>query len=232
MKIYQNPFSTLSKLEWFIRLSSLLSITAGFLCIGEKDFLTLIASIIGVTALIFLAKGDPLGQVLSVVFAVFYSIISFTFHYYGEMITYLGMTAPIALLSTISWFQHPHKKDENEVKVVAVTLKKRVILIALTALVTFIFYYILKYFSTANLIISTVSVAASFLACALTFLRSPLYGLAYGANDIVLIIMWIMATAQNKSYFPMVICFAVFFINDCYGFFNWQRIKKRQSLSG
>ncbi len=67
------------------------------------------------------------------------------------------------------------------------------------------------------------------MASALTFLRSPYYALFYAANDIVLIVLWSLASAENISYIPMVICFSCFFINDLYGFINWQRMKKRQT---
>lgn len=110
---------------------------------------------------------------LTVVFAVLYSLISLTFQYYGEMITYLGMTAPIAVLSTITWFRHPHKKGENEVQVAVVAPTQWLLLILSTAAVTFVFYFILKAFHTSNLAISTVSIATSFLASALTLMRSP-----------------------------------------------------------
>lgn len=228
---YQNPFKTLKKREWAIWIGSLVLISAAFLFSSHRDYLSLVASLVGVTALIFVAKGDPLGQALTVVFAVFYSIISIKFRYYGEMITYLGMTAPIALSAMISWLRHPYKQGENEVKVAHVGAKKWAVLLVLTAAVTAVFYFILRYFNTANLPISTVSVATSFIAASLTFLRSPLYGLGYAANDIVLIIMWIMATMEDPSYLPMIVCFSVFFINDCYGFLNWQRIRQRQSGS-
>lgn len=229
MKHYQNPFGTLTKLEWFLWLCSLAAITIGFLSASERDYLTLAACLVGVTALIFVAKGDPIGQGLTVIFSIMYSVISFTFRYYGEMITYMGMTAPIAFSAMIAWFRHPYKEGENEVKIAAMTWKKWAVLLALTAVVTFAFYFILDFFNTNNLAISTVSVATSFLASSLTFLRSPLYGLAYGSNDIVLVIMWIMATAENPSYLPMVICFAVFLANDCYGFLNWRRMKTKQA---
>lgn len=86
------------------------------------------------------------------------------------MITYLGMTAPIALAAAISWFRHPYKEGENEVKVAHVGAKKWA----------------------------------------------------------VLIIMWIMATIDDPSYLPMIVCFSGFFVNDCYGFINWRKIRQRQ----
>ena len=52
--------------------------------------------------LIFNAKGNPFGQFLMVIFSMLYGIISFNFKYYGEMITYLGMTMPMALFALIS----------------------------------------------------------------------------------------------------------------------------------
>ena len=53
--------------------------------------------------------------------------------------------------------------------------------------------------------------------------------LAYAANDVVLIVLWIMATAVDISYLSVVVCFAVFLINDLYGFLNWLKMEKRQS---
>lgn len=75
---------------------------------------------------------------------------------------------------------------------------------------------------------STVSVTTSFIAVYLTFRRSPYFALAYGANDIVLIILWVMATAKDRSYLSVVVCFVMFLINDLYGFINWRRMQKRQ----
>ena len=62
MKNYQNPFKTLTKLEWMIWIISLIIISISFLLFTNKNIITLFASLIGVTALIFIAKGDPLGQ--------------------------------------------------------------------------------------------------------------------------------------------------------------------------
>jgi len=95
--------------------------------------------------------------------------------------------------------------------------------------VTVIFYFILGALGTANLLISTFSVTTSFLAVYLTFRRSAYYALAYAANDLVLIVMWIMATLADSSYLSVVVCFVVFLVNDTYGFINWRRMEKRQS---
>ena len=51
---------------------------------------------------------------------------------------------------------------------------------------------------------------------------------AYSANDVVLIVLWIMASMENISYLPMVFCFIMFLANDLYGFYNWRRMRNRQ----
>jgi glucose-6-phosphate-specific signal transduction histidine kinase len=68
----------------------------------------------------------------------------------------------------------------------------------------------------------------SFAASALTLLCSRFYALAYAANDAVLIVLWVLASLQDAGYYPMVICFFVFLINDSYGFINWSRMQRRQ----
>lgn len=226
MKLLE-PFRLLTRFEWILWIASLTAVMLSFILSGSGDVLNLIASLLGATALIFVSKGHVLGQVLTVVFAVFYGIISYHFTYYGEMITYLGMTAPMAFMAIISWLRHPYK-DSSEVEVSTVSKAQLIIMTISALLVTAAFYFILKAFNTANLIWSTVSVTTSFIASYLTFLRSPFYGLGYAVNDVILIILWVSASMQDTSYIPMVACFVIFFVNDIYGFYNWQRIKRRQ----
>lgn len=214
MKKLFNYFSTVEILLW---VSSVFFIVLSFCVFDQVNYLTLTASLIGVTSLIFNAKGNPFGQFLMIVFSVFYGIISFSFAYYGEMITYLGMTAPMALFALISWLKNPFRGNKSEVTVNRLKGKEIILMIILTIIVTVVFYFILKAFNTANIVPSTLSVATSFLAVYLTFRRSEYFALAYAANDIVLIILWIMATLENLMYLSVVVCFGAFLINDFYG---------------
>ena len=210
-------------------LTSLFVILVSFACFDRQNLLSLIASLIGVTSLIFNAKGNPIGQVLMILFSILYGIISYGYAYYGEMITYLGMTAPMALVALIAWLKNPYQGRRSEVKVNQVKGKEWLLLAVLTAAVTVIFYFVLKAFDTANLGWSTVSVTTSFAAAYLTFRRSPWFALAYAANDVVLMVLWIMAMRADTSYLSVVICFALFLINDLYGFVSWLRMERRQT---
>ena len=227
MKKLTNYFTNGEILLW--SFSSAL-ILISFFIFDRSNYLTLSASLIGVTSLIFNAKGNPFGQLLMIIFSLLYGIISLTFEYYGEMITYLGMTAPMALLALISWIRNPYKGNKSEVKVNRIKMRETVFMFILSLAVTVIFYFILTYFNTANIIPSTLSVTTSFIAVYLTFRRSPYFALAYASNDIVLIILWVLAAIEDISYFSVIVCFAVFLINDLYGFISWLNMEKRQRL--
>lgn len=223
----KNPFRDLTGFELLLWLLGIIATLISFAASGFEDPLTAAASLVGVTALIFVAKGYVVGQVLTVVFSLFYGFISFYLKYYGEMITYLGMSAPIALFTVIEWLRHPYK-GTKEVEIVRLSKKRIVFMLISTVAVTSAFYFILGALGNASLAVSTLSVATSFLASFLLFSRSPYYALAYAANDIVLIILWVIAATSDISYLPMVMCFVMFFANDIYGFINWKRMQKRQ----
>lgn len=218
-----------TKTELALWCASAALIVLSFCIFDRNNYLTLFASLIGVTSLIFCAKGNPIGQVLMVLFSLIYGVISYTFAYYGEMLTYLGMTLPMAIVALVSWLKNPYNGNRAEVKVNSVGKKEVLFLTGLTAVVTVVFYFVLKHFETANLLPSTLSVTTSFVAVYLTFRRCPYFALAYAANDVVLIVLWVLASLQDAKYLSVVVCFLAFLANDIYGYISWQKMKLRQS---
>lgn len=220
---YFSPF------EWCLWLGSVTVITLSFLLSKDFYILTLIASLVGVSSLIFIAKGNVIGQFLIILFSILYGIISLTFSYYGEFVTYVFMSLPSAVVACITWLKNPSKQGKNEVAIAQVSAKKWGFLFLGAAAVTILFYFLLSYLNTANLIFSTISVFTSFFAAMLLICRSPYYALGYVANDVVLIVLWVLASIESLSYLPMVFCFLTFFVNDGYGFISWKRRQKRQA---
>lgn len=221
-----NYFTAFEKILW---ICSVVLIICSAFVFGKDSILSIIASLIGATSLLLNAKGHPIGQALSVVFSILYAVISFSFAYYGEMITYLGMTGPMALAAFISWMRNPYENNKAEVKVNHISRKEVALLPVLALLVTAVFFFLLRYFGTANLLPSTLSITTSFVAVYLTFRRDPFFAVAYALNDLVLIVLWSLAALTDKSYLSVVVCFVVFLANDIYGFISWRGMKKRQA---
>lgn len=218
-----NPIKNFSLKEWVIWLSSLSIVIISNMLSNEIDLLTLIAALVGVTSLIFAAKGNVWAQILMIIFCVLYGIISWRFRYFGEMITYLGMSMPMAIWSTITWSKNSIENNGSEVKIQKLNQKHILCLILGGTIVTYGLYLILQALETPNIVFSTISITTSFFAAALTILRSSYYALGYAANDIVLIVLWILASLKNPSYIPVVVNFVIFFFNDMYGFISWRK---------
>lgn len=225
-----NPIKELSVKEWVLWVSSAFVVVLSNIIPGNFDLLTLAATLVGVTSLVFAAKGNVWAQILMVVFSILYGIISFRFRYWGEMITYLGMTLPMAVWSIFTWVKNPSEENGNQVQIQKLSLKQVFLLVLSTAAVTAVFYFILVALKTPNIVFSTISVTTSFVAASLTMMRSSYYAAGYAANDLVLIVLWVLASLKNPVYIPMVVNFAVFFLNDMYGFFSCKKREKLQNI--
>ena len=129
-----------TKEERLLWISSVGAILISFCIFDRESYLTLSASLIGVTSLIFNAKGNP------------------------------------------------YEGNHTEVKVNRILRREAVFMWVLTAVITGVFYFVLTYFHTANIIPSTLSVTTSFMAVFLIFRRDPHFAVAYAANDVVLTI--------------------------------------------
>ena len=117
MHKFKGALNYFTKAEIILWTVSVGMIILSFCLFNDGNYLNLIASLIGVTSLIFIAKGNPLGQILIVIFSSLYGIISYSFSYYGEMITYLLMTLPMAVIAFVSWIKNPYKNNKAEVEI-------------------------------------------------------------------------------------------------------------------
>lgn len=229
MKLSKSIKNYFSKGEIALWSCSALSIITIFFVFDKENYLSLAASLIGITSLIFNAKGNPFGQLLMIFFSLLYGVISFALAYYGEMLTYLGMTMPMAVFALISWLKNPFNGNRAEVRINRISAKETVLMFFASAAVTIMFYFVLAFFNTANIIPSTISVTTSFIAVYLTFRRSPYHAIGYAANDVVLIILWVLAMLEDISYLSTVVCFTAFLASDIYSFCSWKKIEKRQA---
>lgn len=225
----KNLFKDFEIKEWVLYLVSLIVVVGANLLSDEIDVVNVIASIFGVTMLIFIAKGKVFGQVLAVIFGLLYSISALRISYYSEIITYLGMSVPIAVFSIITWLKNPSGNNDGAVKIRKFTVKEFLLLMVFALVVTIGFYFILKVLNTPNLVVATISIATSFSASYLMLRRISYYAIAYSLNDIVLIVLWIIASVNNLENLTFVACFFMFLFNDLYAFVRWKLRESEQT---
>lgn len=131
--------------------------------------------------------------------------------------------------SLVAWLKNPFEGNRSQVKVGKISGRKHIFMWVMAIAVTVLFYFILKALGTANIVPSTLSVTTSFIPVYLTLRRSPYYAAGYAANDVVLIVLWIMASFENTAYISVVVCFVAFLVNDLYGLVSWTRMEKAQA---
>lgn len=226
----KKAISSLGILDITVWCLSVTLVIVSYFLSAEPNILNTITSLVGVSALIFVAKGQVLGQILLAAFALLYGTVSVFQSYYGETAICLFLSLPLAAFAIITWYKNPYD-ESGEVKISRVGVKEWMALIPLTLCVTVAFYFILSALGTASPVWSTVSVATSFLAAGLTVLRSPFFALGYVANDVILIILWTIAALGDPACISMVVCFFAFLINDSYSFICWYRRKTKQAIN-
>ena len=221
--------------EWnlfeILLLSVSLIATVTIFCIGkEKNPWSLLSSVFGIFCVIFTAKGNPVAQYLSIIFAVFYSVVSFQSKYYGEMLIYLFLMIPIHVACIVSWIRNRRNPESAEVKINSLSVKEYAVMGFADCLVTAAFYFLLRALHTDELIVSTISLVSSVSAAYLMLRRSEYYAVCFIVNDIILLILWgLRVFHYGVSSLPTLITFGVFLINDVYGFLAWRKRRKRQT---
>ena len=196
--------------------------------IFNSSIVTIICTVLFVLAIMLIAKGNYLGQIIGIVVTILYSYISYKNRYYGEIIINIGIVLPLYILGIISWIKHENKETKT-VKINQIGFKEWLIALVLSIGVYFGIYYLLKSQNTNLLIVSTLSVVASLFGMYLNVRRSSYSFLLFIINDIILIFLWgIPSFNGDYTLVPLFINPIINLFNDSYGLYNWKKKKKIQ----
>lgn len=216
-----------TKFEITLLVISLISVgITGIIC--NSSLLTIICSIAGILCALTQAKGKVISQFIGLLIVVLYSILSFQNKFYGEVIIYVFIMFPLFISGIISWIKNLNKEtntvNENKLH------KKEWILLTIISIVLFVLlYYLLKYFNTSQLLVSTLSLVTSLFATYLVARRSKYGFLFYIGNDIILFILWGGQVVKgNFALIPILVNPIINFINDSYAWKSWNKREKRE----
>lgn len=214
-------------INWNLYEISLLTIgiscvfLSGFLC--KSSILTIMVSFLTIFCAIFQAKGKSISQIIGLIQCLLYSYLSYNNRYYGEAIINIFLLFPLYINGVISWLKNTDKETDTVIKN-KITKKEWTILFVLSLILSVSLYFLLRYFKTDKLFVSTISMVFSLFATYLVSRRSKYGFIFYIMNDFVLIVLWGSLTLFNDiSLFPMLIMPIVLFLNDIYGFKIWNK---------
>jgi nicotinamide mononucleotide transporter PnuC len=213
----------------FLIASVVLPVTVGV--VSGSGLLEICTSVLSLIVAIFTAKAKIEGYVLCLVSAVLYAIVSYKVQLYGETIICAVINIPVVIYGIINWARN-QRKDNSKGNVVTIgwTGATEVICVVLSQIIMGVgYYFMLKAFNTENLLLSTISICTSVLAGYLVARRSQLGLFGYAVNDIVVITLWALITANGSpNSAVMLVMPCMYLINDIYGTIEWRRLKKGQ----
>jgi nicotinamide mononucleotide transporter PnuC len=219
-----------TKIEWTMYLAGLICITIGFAVSPEKNVLSYLSSLSGITCVLLNSKGNVWGQVVAIVFGVLYGICAYFERYYGEMLIYFFLMIPIHIFSIVSWIRHKFNGKKHEVAVNTLKIPEYIFTFIGAVVVTVGFYFLLSFLNCDNLLISTISLTTSITAAYFMFRRCELFSVCFIFNDIILIVLWsLKVSSVGLSLLPSVLAFVIFLIFDSYCYLSWRNMKRRQS---
>lgn len=188
-------------------------------------FLATIVPFIGFFSALNQAKGHVVGQIVGVLLAILYSIMSYNNKYYGEVIIYLIVILPLYLSGIYTWLKNEDKKSEK-VKQNTLPQKEWYSLLGINIVLFIGLYFLLKYFNTNNLLVSTISMNINLTATYLLVRRSKYSFLFYLVNAFILLILWGLPVLNgNILLLPMVFDALLLLINNIYGLHSWSKNK-------
>lgn len=202
-------------------LSLILIVGLGFYL--HCELLSIIVAFLGFFSALNQAKGFVFGQVTGVVMAILYSLMSYNNQYYGEVIVYLLVILPLYISGIYTWLKNKDKKSskvkQNKIK------KKEWTALAVVNIVAFVgLYFLLKYFNTSNLLVSTLSMNINLTATYLLVRRCKYTFLFYLVNSVILLVLWGLPVLEgNMLLLPMVFDGILLFVNNIYGLYSWSR---------
>lgn len=197
--------------------------------IFQSSWLVVLNTLLGILYVFFIAKGFVIANIFGIVQVCLYSVISFTNQFYGE-VALCGVNFIICVITLISWFKN-RDNDKSNVKVAKnFGWKQWVLLAGLSCVFFVVFFFVLRAFNTANLIISTLSVTGNFAAGYLTINRSELSFIFYIISNIMCIVLWLTIVLQGGlQYLPTLINYVIFIFINIIGVINWVKLKKQQN---
>lgn len=212
----------------FVGISLVVMITLSI--VFHSHIFYILSSTFGVVGVLFLTKVNVVGIFVGIVQIIFYSIISYLNGLYGEMINNLCVTLPLYIANLITWLKNLYSKN-GQVKInSSISWKEVVAAICVVVILSVGMFFVLDYFNTTMVFVSTLSFTFNTLAIYFLARRSSLNFVFYIFSNIANFAMWgtLIITTHDLSMLITLINVVVYFLLNCYGLYNWFMTRKKQ----
>jgi nicotinamide mononucleotide transporter len=188
----------------------------------------IIASLAGIWNVVLVAKGKIANYYFGIVAVSTYAFVAFSQQYYGEVMLNMIYFFPMQFIGFYLWRKRKTSKTQDNVKVVYMTNKQRVIWLIITIAATISYGFILKKLGGNLPFFDSASTAMSVIAMVLMVFAFVEQWLLWIVVDIVSIIMWVTVMINGGNDVAVLVMWIAFLVNAVYGLYNWIHLAKKQ----
>ncbi len=190
----------------------------------------ILASLTGIWCVVLIAKGKIANYYFGIINVLAYAYVAFNQQYYGEVMLNMFYFFPMQFIGIYLWKKKRLSAKKDEVKVVYMTNKQRILWSVITVAATILYGFILKKLGGNLPFIDSSSTVMSVIAMILMVFVFVEQWVLWILVDIVSIIMWVAVMMNGGSDVAVLVMWIAYLVNAIYGLYNWIKLEKQSRI--
>lgn len=191
------------------------------LIIFKDSPIAVTSAFFGITYTFLAGKGNPICYLFGIMGSGFYGYLSFHNALWGNLLLYMGYYIPMQVVGFFKWNSHL-KTGSSEIIKTSLSKKERLILFAITLILTAFAIVVLYFTQDKKPIIDGITTVFSLAGMYLTVRRAiEQWGVWIFVNGLSAI-MWGLIALSGEKVYSTVIMWSVYFVLGIYFYFCWK----------
>ena len=192
------------------------------LIIFKDSPIAVTSAFFGITYTFLAGKGNPICYLFGIMGSGFYGYLSFHNALWGNLLLYMGYYIPMQVVGFFKWNSHL-KTGSSEIIKTSLSKKERLILSAITLILTALAIVVLYFTQDKKPIIDGITTVFSLAGMYLTVRRAiEQWGVWIFVNGLSAI-MWGLIALSGEKVYSTVIMWSVYFVLGIYFYFCWKK---------
>lgn len=192
------------------------------LIIFKDSPIAVTSAFFGITYTFLAGKGNPICYLFGIMGSGFYGYLSFHNALWGNLLLYMGYYIPMQIVGFFKWNSHL-KTGSSEIIKTSLSKKERLILSAITLILTALAIVVLYFTQDKKPIIDGITTVFSLAGMYLTVRRAiEQWGVWIFVNGLSAI-MWGLIALSGEKVYSTVIMWSVYFVLGIYFYFCWKK---------
>ena len=192
------------------------------LIIFKDSPIAVTSAFFGITYTFLAGKGNPICYLFGIMGSGFYGYLTFHNALWGNLLLYMGYYIPMQVVGFFKWNSHL-KTGSSEIIKTSLSKKERLILSAITLILTALAIVVLYFTQDKKPIIDGITTVFSLAGMYLTVRRAiEQWGVWIFVNGLSAI-MWGLIALSGEKVYSTVIMWSVYFVLGIYFYFCWKK---------